>query len=115
MDRSGARFSRWGAGATLPTAAHLAPERGLSMALWKNLAVLGTAGSLMASGCARAESCERGRMNLDRMWDAVQTEAARLQLSSAESVSTHTGNCKVIEPHIDLLQSSFATEQITWA
>ena len=83
------------------------------MAEWKRLVVVGV-GSLLLPGCARSETCERGRMALDKMWETVQTQAAQLKLSTAETAGSQVRVWSGIEGDVDLLQSSFATEQITW-
>ena len=53
-------------------------------------------------------------MNLDRQWDSVQTQATKLKLASAEGSGPTASIWTGIQSDIDLLQSSFATEQITW-
>ena len=84
------------------------------MAHWKDLVLLASASTLVLSGCARSESCERGRMSLDKMWETAQTQAAELKLSSVEGSSPKPTVWTTIESDLELLQSSFATEQITW-
>ena len=66
------------------------------------------------SGCARSESCEKGRMSLDKMWDGVQAQALKLKLASSDGAGANASAWSGIQSDIDLLQSSFATEQITW-
>jgi hypothetical protein len=83
------------------------------MTTWKCLVVVG-AGALLFSGCARNESCERGRMELDKLWDTAQAQATQARLSLADQGSSPNGPWSAIESDLDLLQSSFATEQITW-
>jgi hypothetical protein len=53
-------------------------------------------------------------MALDKLWDTAQTQATQTKLSLAEQGSSPNGPWSVIEKDLDLLQSSFATEQITW-
>jgi hypothetical protein len=82
------------------------------MTNWKCLVV--GAGALLFAGCARNESCERGRMALDKLWDTAQSQAAQARLSLADQGSSPNGPWSAIESDLDLLQSSFATEQVTW-
>jgi hypothetical protein len=85
------------------------------MAQWMAKALAMAACALALSGCARSENCEKGRMNLDRMWEGVQTQAVKLKLASAEATSgSKVSVWSRIESDIELLESSFATEQITW-
>jgi ribosomal protein L29 len=84
------------------------------MAQWKDLVIAAGASALVLSGCARSESCERGRMSLDRMWETAQTQAAELKLASVEASSPRPTVWTTIESDLELLQSAFATEQITW-
>ena len=53
-------------------------------------------------------------MTLDKAWEGVQTEAAELRLSLAEAGGSSASVWSQIEGDLSLLQSSFATEQITW-
>ena len=84
------------------------------MAQWKDLVIAAGASALVFCGCARSESCERGRMSLDKMWETAQTQAAELKLSSVEVSSPKPTVWTKIESDLELLQSAFATEQITW-
>jgi hypothetical protein len=84
------------------------------MAQWKDLVIVAGASAFVFSGCARSESCERGRMSLDRMWETAQTQAAELKLSSVEASSPRPTVWNTVESDLELLQSAFATDQITW-
>jgi hypothetical protein len=84
------------------------------MAQWKDLVITAGASALVLCGCARSESCEKGRMSLDKMWETAQTQAAELKLSSVEASSPKPTVWTKIESDLELLQSAFATEQITW-
>ena len=84
------------------------------MAHGKDLIFTAGASALVFSGCARSESCERGRMSLDKMWETAQTQAAEVKLSSVEGSSPKPSVWTKIESDLELLQSAFATEQITW-
>jgi hypothetical protein len=53
-------------------------------------------------------------MSLDRMWETAQTQAAELKLASVEASSPRPTVWTTIESDLELLQSAFATEQITW-
>ena len=53
-------------------------------------------------------------MALDKLWDTAQSQATQARLSLADQGSSPNGPWSTIESDLDLLQSSFATEQITW-
>jgi len=53
-------------------------------------------------------------MSLDKMWDGIQAQAIKLKLASSDGAGANASAWSGIQSDIDLLQSSFATEQITW-
>ena len=53
-------------------------------------------------------------MSLDKMWDGIQAQALKLKLASSEGAGANASAWTGIQSDIDLIQSSFATEQITW-
>jgi len=48
------------------------------------------------------------------MWETAQTQAAELKLSSVEASSPRPTVWNTVESDLELLQSAFATDQITW-
>src|SRR5215831_1242224 len=108
------RFSGSRLGSSICAAARLCRGKGISMARWWKTALTIGACAAALSGCKRSESCEKGRMSLDRMWDGVQAQATKLKLASTEGSGPTASIWTGIQSDIDLLQSSFATEQITW-
>lgn len=66
-------------------------------------------GSLAALGCEESEECQRARMQTSKSWAAAQ-RIAKTQLGPGGDVSTW----EEVQKHAELLQSAFATPQITW-
>jgi hypothetical protein len=67
-----------------------------------------TLGALWA--CDASQECERSRMKVSRTYNALTTAAQQRKLSGQD-----VENWAVIENKSDLLQSAFATRQVTWA
>ncbi|HVW27040.1 MAG TPA: hypothetical protein VHC69_16860 [Polyangiaceae bacterium] len=53
-------------------------------------------------------------MTLDKMWETAQTQAAQVKLAQADQGTSPSSVWPAIESDLDLLQSAFATEQVTW-
>jgi hypothetical protein len=71
-------------------------------------AVLGALFCLGVAGCNESRACERQRLDLFQAWQEVNKSIEERKLNSAEAHWT------TIQPKIDVLQSAFATPQVTW-
>lgn len=67
------------------------------------------AGLLGTAGCGESKQCEKTRLSLWRKWQAVQVAAAERKNAGVDDQKWAT-----VENKADLLQSAFATSQITW-
>lgn len=61
------------------------------------------------SGCARDRECERARLNLSKAWRDLVQSASRRQLAGVDPEGW-----KWVQGRVALLESSFATTQVTW-
>ncbi len=61
-------------------------------------------------GCETSEQCERTRMQVSRSYNALTAAAQQRKLAGQDVESW-----AFIENKSDLLQSAFATRQVTWA
>lgn len=66
--------------------------------------------------CKNTEECERGRMELARVWTRVKDGAARIRNRDDGTIKSEAFQQKWsrIINQADLVSSSFETEQITW-
>jgi hypothetical protein len=71
-------------------------------------AVLGALFCLGLAGCDESRACERQRLDLFQAWQEVNRAIEERKLNSTEAHWT------TIQPKIDVLQSAFATPQVTW-
>jgi hypothetical protein len=62
------------------------------------------------ASCKQNETCERGRQSLARAYDSLRQAAAERKL-----FGTEPQRWSEIETKTDLLQSAFATPQVTWS
>jgi hypothetical protein len=67
-------------------------------------------GLMVLSACEANEDCERSRMKISRTYNALTAAAQQRKLAGQD-----VENWAFIENKSDLLQSSFATRQVTWA
>jgi hypothetical protein len=63
----------------------------------------------LLAGCKTDPECERARMKLSKTWHDLHTSATRRKLSGVD-----VDGWAFVEKQTDLLESSFATTQITW-
>ncbi len=80
---------------------------------------IGVAGLALACatflGCKDDQACERGRLDLRRTWDSMRKEAAKYKGKAAEEkAESQIRAWTLVESQLDLLESAFATTQITW-
>jgi hypothetical protein len=64
---------------------------------------------LSLSGCDTNRVCERARMSVYEAYDDLSQAASQRKLAGVD-----VDNWEFIESRVDLLKSSFATEQVTW-
>jgi hypothetical protein len=62
------------------------------------------------SACEVSEECERARMKVSRVYSSLTAAAQQRKLAGFD-----VENWAFIENKSDLLQSAFATRQVTWA
>lgn len=62
------------------------------------------------TSCEVSEECERSRMKVSRSYNALTAAAQQRKLSGQD-----VENWAFIENKSDLLESAFATRQVTWA
>jgi homoserine trans-succinylase len=65
---------------------------------------------IAVTGCKQNETCERARLSLARAYDNLRQAATQRKL-----VGVEPDQWSEIETRTDLLQSAFATPQVTWA
>lgn len=77
----------------------------------RSLSVFATLGLVLATlaGCDASADCEKKRLELFRAWESVHEAAYERKLAGVDE-ATWTK----IEAKTDLLQSAFATRQVTW-
>lgn len=83
------------------------PPRGLLPFALRSIALLSVA--LLGVACDQGAKCERERLEVFKAWDEVHKAAYERKLAGVDQEQW-----KVIESKADLLQSAFATKQITW-
>jgi hypothetical protein len=72
-------------------------------------------GALALSGCKDSVACERARLNVHHAWDALKQEATRNKVKAAdERWDSQVKAWTQIETKLEVLESAFATEQVTW-
>ena len=81
-----------------------------------SIAVLAVAmAGALATGCKDSVACERARMGVHRAWDSLKQEATRNKVHAAdERWDSQVKAWTQIESKLDVLESAFATEQVTW-
>jgi hypothetical protein len=60
-------------------------------------------------GCQEGKACERQRLDLAKAWTEVNQAAEDAKLSGGDE-----GQWDTIQKKLDVLQSAFATTQVTW-
>lgn len=78
----------------------------VSLSAW-SVALVGIV--LVASACQRSTECERQRLSVFRAWESVHKAAYERKLAGVDEPQW-----TAIEAKTDLLQSAFATRQVTW-
>lgn len=79
---------------------------GRANSVW-TMAILGMS---VCSACEASEECERSRMKISRTYNALTAAAQQRKLAGQD-----VEKWAFIENKSDLLQSAFATRQVTWA
>lgn len=85
------------------------PNTTLKPAPKKLILMLLAVSAVAALGCNRNTECERQRLAVHRAWESVHQAAYERKLAGVDEAQW-----TAIEAKTDLLQSAFATQQVTW-